>query len=127
MKITNLDHMVLTVTNLNKSRKFYQDILNLDFIESNNGSYNFKVGSSLIKMRTQTNESDSIVAANLEPGAFDFCLETATPLQDVMDELNEKHIPIELGPVKRHGVKGIMHSVYVRDPDKNLVEICSYN
>lgn len=127
MKLTNLDHFVITVANLDKSIAFYRDILNLPLIESNNGSINFKIGSSLIKLRSLTNSSNSIIAKNLVPGAFDFCLQTSTSLEEVCQELKHKHIPLELGPVIRHGAKGEMKSIYLRDPDQNLVEICSYS
>ena len=126
MKLTNLDHFVLTVANLDRSITFYRYILNLSLIETNNGSVNFKIGTSLIKLRPLTNDSNSIVARNLVPGAFDFCLQTNTPLTEVQNELKQKQIPIELGPVIRHGVNGAMKSIYLRDPDQNLVEICSY-
>lgn len=127
MKLTSLDHFVLTVNNLEKSVKFYRDILNLPLIETNNGSINFKIGSTLIKLRPLTNDSNSIVAKNLVIGAFDFCLESAEPLEEVMTNLKQKHIPIELGPVTRHGANGEMQSIYLRDPDQNLVEICHYS
>lgn len=127
MKLTNLDHFVLTVSNLEKSITFYRDILNLPLIESNNGSINFKIGTSLIKLRTLTNDSNSIVAKKLVPGAFDFCLESLLPLDQVINEFKQKNIPIELGPVTRHGAQGKMQSVYIRDPDQNLIEICHYS
>ncbi|WP_246147555.1 VOC family protein [Secundilactobacillus folii] len=57
------------------------------------------------------------------PGSEDFCLLTETPLTTVINELKAQHVVIEEGPVIRHGATGLLRSVYVRDPDQNLVEI----
>jgi len=56
----------------------------------------------------------------------DICLVAATPLDEVIGVLNDRNVPIIEGPVDRTGARGPMRSVYVRDPDDNLVEICHY-
>ena len=69
--------------------------------------------------------------SNQEPcippvGPGDFCFLTSTPLEEVARHLNDQKVHIEEGPVERHGAMGKMRSIYVRDPDKNLIQISSY-
>lgn len=73
------------------------------------------------------NKVGAIVAQHLSTSDFDFCLESSQKPKEIVAEFKEKDIPIVLGPVTKHGSKGKMTSVYVRDPDGNLVEISSYN
>lgn len=61
------------------------------------------------------------------PGAGDFCLITREPIEDVIAHLRSCGVAIELGPVARTGALGAMTSVYIRDPDENLVEIARYD
>ena len=60
------------------------------------------------------------------PGSADLCLAASTPLDDVIKGLETSGVTIETGPVARTGAKGPITSVYVRDPDGNLIEICNY-
>ncbi|MDU0348601.1 hypothetical protein RWX45_07210, partial [Actinomyces sp. MRS3W] len=61
------------------------------------------------------------------PGSADLCLVVDAPLDDIMADLTRAGTEIEVGPVARSGARGPMRSVYVRDPDGNLVELASYN
>lgn len=129
MEIVNLDHFVLTVNDLNKSVEFYHQIIGLPIIkdQTNENFASLKCGHSLLRMRKLSNDAGAIVADHLSTGNFDFCFETTSEITDVIAEFKAKKISIELGPVTKHGAKGKMTSVYVRDPDGNLVEISSYN
>lgn len=60
-------------------------------------------------------------------GSLDICLVVEEPIDVVKCDIEEKGYPIELGPVARHGARGDMKSIYLRDPDGNLVELCHYN
>ncbi|MEV5326988.1 VOC family protein [Nonomuraea fastidiosa] len=61
------------------------------------------------------------------PGSADLCLITTDPLEQVIEELAAHGVPIEEGPVERTGATGPIRSVYIRDPDRNLVEISTYS
>lgn len=128
MKIANLDHFVLTVQDLKKSVKFYHEVIGLPIItdQTNSDFASLKCGHSLLRFRKLSNDVDAIVATNLSTGNFDFCLESTDSIENIIANFQQHNIPIELGPVTKHGVKGKMTSVYVRDPDGNLVEISSY-
>ena len=65
-------------------------------------------------------------ARAVQPGSADVCFEIQGSIEDCRDELESRGLTIELGIVERHGVRGAMRSVYLRDPDGNLVELCSY-
>lgn len=128
MDIINLDHFVLTVNDLTKSKNFYTDVINLPVIaeQTNENFVSLKCGNSLLRLRKVHNDSHAIVAQHLVTGTFDFCLQNSDSIAAIINNFNQHHIPIELGPVTKHGAHGEMTSVYVRDPDHNLVEICSY-
>lgn len=129
MKIVNLDHMVVTVNNLEKSKNFYHNIIGLPLkaAETTTDHVSLICGNSLLRLRRVDNQVNAIVSENLVPGSFDFCLESADDIDMVVKQLKNNQIKIELGPVTKHGFKGKMTSVYFRDPDNNLVEICNYN
>jgi catechol 2,3-dioxygenase-like lactoylglutathione lyase family enzyme len=59
-------------------------------------------------------------------GSGDLCFIAATPVDDIINELNAAGVPIELGPVERTGAVGKIRSVYLRDPDENLIELSNY-
>ena len=65
-------------------------------------------------------------AAHATPGSGDLCFITTTPLEDVLDYLKDMRIHVELGPVERTGAMSQLRSIYIRDPDHNLVEISNY-
>jgi catechol 2,3-dioxygenase-like lactoylglutathione lyase family enzyme len=60
-------------------------------------------------------------------GSGDLCFIATTPLETVIQELRDKNVAIEVGPVARTGALGPMRSIYIRDPDQNLVEISNYD
>lgn len=127
MKFINLDHMVLTVKNLNDSKDFYCKIIGLPIIdEQKNNFVALRCGNSLIKLRKISNDAHAIVANKLQAGVFDFCLETSASIDEIIANFKHFNIPIDQGPIIKHGAKGPMTSVYVRDPDGNLVEISTY-
>jgi catechol 2,3-dioxygenase-like lactoylglutathione lyase family enzyme len=65
-------------------------------------------------------------AARPAPGSADFCLVTRTPLGEVVDQLAASGVEVFQGPVEKAGALGPMRSVYIRDPDGNLVKISHY-
>ena len=66
-------------------------------------------------------------AANPTPGSIDICLITNTPISSVITHLRSLDIKIEEGPVQRTGAQGPITSIYLRDPDRNLIEVSNYN
>jgi catechol 2,3-dioxygenase-like lactoylglutathione lyase family enzyme len=122
--INSLDHLVLTVASIDFTVDFYTEVLGMELLNVD-GRKALAFGEQMIKLQQRGHEVNP-KAAHPTAGAADFCFITSTPLEDVIVHLNEQKIRIEEGPVERNGAMGKMRSIYVRDPDKNLVEISNY-
>lgn len=124
MQIERLDHFVLTTENLEKCLEFYRDLLHLT-VEETNGRYVLRFGREKINIHTRKAEFLP-AAACPTPGSLDFCLVVKGPLEKVRKEVLAAGYPVETGPCRRHGACGAMESLYLRDPDGNLVELSVY-
>jgi catechol 2,3-dioxygenase-like lactoylglutathione lyase family enzyme len=122
MKVSSLDHLVLTVKNLEATCTFYSQALGMEIVSFQNDRKSLKFGNSKINLHEHGHEFDP--KANYPtPGSADLCFLTDTPIQEVIRHLIEIGVNIIEGPVQRTGAKNKLLSVYVRDPDDNLVEI----
>lgn len=124
MKIRSLDHLVLTTQDLNACIAFYVKLLNMELLEKN-GRYALKFGTQKINIHTRKGEFQP-AAGNVQYGSLDLCLIVDEPIEAIYKELQEKGADIEQGIVDRTGAMGPIRSIYLRDPDQNLVEIASY-
>jgi catechol 2,3-dioxygenase-like lactoylglutathione lyase family enzyme len=82
-------------------------------------------GASKINLH-QAGQEITPHAARPVPGSADLCLITTTPPGQILAHLSARHVPVEDGPVPRTGARGPITSIYIRDPDGNLIEIASY-
>jgi len=122
--IEQLDHVVLTVANLDATIDFYTEVLGMDAIAFD-GRKALRFGDQKINLHQRGHEFNP-KAAHPTPGAADLCFITLTPLDEVIEYLATLRVHIEEGPVERTGAVGKIRSVYIRDPDHNLVEISNY-
>ncbi|MEX0281537.1 MAG: VOC family protein [Arenibacterium sp.] len=125
MKIDRVDHFVLTVASIEAACAFYSDILGMDIVEFAGGRKALTFGDQKINLHEKGREFEP-KSAHPMPGSADFCLIAAGGLEAVVAHLTSKGITIEEGPVPRTGASGAIRSVYIRDPDNNLVEIAEY-
>jgi catechol 2,3-dioxygenase-like lactoylglutathione lyase family enzyme len=125
MKIDHIDHLVLTVKNIDETCAFYQAVMGLEVVTFGQGRKALKFGRQKLNLQQQGNEFEPKAAAPT-PGAIDLCFITGTPIHTVRRELEEKGILLEDGPVERTGAVGKLLSVYLRDPDRNLIEIANH-
>lgn len=125
MKIKNIDHFVITTQNLRACLDFHVGILGMEHQESK-GHHNLYFPGGKISIHTCKGEFQP-AALNPTYGSQDFCLIVEDDLQTVKRELETKGITPLTDIVERHGAHGVMHSLYVRDPDGNLVELSSYS
>jgi catechol 2,3-dioxygenase-like lactoylglutathione lyase family enzyme len=124
MKLKNFDHMVITTRDLDACLHFYVDILGMEHVEQN-GRHALKFGAQKFNIHTRKGEFQP-AAQNVEYGSLDFCLIAEGDIYEIKDELVAKGCEIVEGVVERNGALGRMESVYVRDFDKNLIEISVY-
>ena len=125
MKITALDHLVLTVANIEKSIAFYTQVLGMEEITFGEGRKALLFGRQKINLH-QRGAEVLPNAQNAACGSADLCLLTDTPLPQVLTELQQHGIEPISGVVPRTGAVGAIESVYLRDPDGNLLEISRY-
>ena len=128
--IDHLDHLVLTTARREACVDFYTRVLGMQLESFIGGTppverQAFKFGNQKINLHVQGSEFEP--KAHLPvPGALDLCFIASVPLRQVQARLAEHGIAIECGPVQRTGARGPIRSVYVRDPDRNLIEISEY-
>lgn len=120
--IDALDHMVLTVADIDATCEFYGSVLGMEKVVFAGGRVALGFGKQKINLHPVGNEYDPR-AQNPVPGSGDFCLITETPLVDVIAHLKASGVAIIKGPVDKTGATGALKSVYFRDPDDNLVEV----
>lgn len=123
--IHRLDHFVLTVANIDATCSFYGTVLGMDVTTFGQGRKALSFGDQKINLHQAGREFEP-KALRPTAGSGDFCLITQTPLADVLEHLKLCDVPVEDGPVARTGALGPIVSVYIRDPDHNLVEIANY-
>ncbi len=123
--ISGLDHLVLTVADLDQTSGFYQRVLGMRPVTFGAGRHALEFGTSKINLH-QAGQEVIPHAACPQPGSADLCLITTTPPGQVLAYLNAEHVPVEDGPGPRTGARGPITSIYIRDPDRNLIEIASY-
>jgi catechol 2,3-dioxygenase-like lactoylglutathione lyase family enzyme len=122
MQIDALDHLVLTVADIDATCAFYEQALGMHAIEFGIGRRALAFGAQKINLHRAGHEFEPKAAHPL-PGSADVCFLTSTPLEDVVRHLQAQGVAIIEGPVARTGAVGPIRSVYVRDPDRNLIEI----
>ncbi|WP_125590512.1 VOC family protein [Companilactobacillus jidongensis] len=125
MKIKNIDHLVLTVHDIFVSCDFYSKILGMEVITFGQNRKALKFGSEKINLHQIGHEFEP-KADRPTPGSADLCLITYTDLTEVIEELKNNNVPIEQGPIEKNGSEGKIESVYIRDPDMNLIELSNY-
>ena len=123
--IDRIDHIVLTTRDREGCIRFYTEVLGMDLVSFKTPTEErlaLRFGSQKINLHEWGREFTprAHVAA---PGALDLCFISAVPLEEVMQRLKEAKVAIIEGPVVKTGAVSKLRSVYVRDPDLNLVEI----
>lgn len=125
MKIDRLDHLVLTVRDIDASVDFYGRVLGMEAVTFGAGRRALAFGRQKINLHPAAAPLKPH-AAMPAPGSADLCLVTSTPLAEVIAHLQRVGVAIEEGPVPRTGACGPILSVYFRDPDGNLIEVANY-
>lgn len=125
MEIERLDHLVLTVADIAATCAFYERALGIRAVTFGEGRTALAFGTQKINPHQRGKEFEP-KAARPTPGSADLCFILATPLDEAVGYLRDQGVSIELGLVRRTGALGPIESVYLRDPDGNLIELSRY-
>ena len=123
--IDRIDHIVLTVFDIDRTLDFYSRVLGMEPVTFAGGRRALSFGRQKLNLHQAGREYEP-KALKPAPGAIDLCFIAATPLDQVIASLKEASVAIIEGPVAKTGAMGPMQSVYFRDPDGNLVEVSNY-
>ena len=122
--IERLDHLVLTVRDIEATCAFYEEVLGMERRGFGKGRAALHYGRQQINLHPHPTPID-LVAEQPLPGSADLCFVTGQDIGAVIAHLDACGVPIEWGPGARTGAEGPITSVYCRDPDNNLIEIAS--
>jgi catechol 2,3-dioxygenase-like lactoylglutathione lyase family enzyme len=125
IKLDRLDHLVLTVKDIERTCAFYVQALGMSVITFAGNRKALAFGQQKINLHEVGKEFES-KALTPTAGSGDLCFITATPLDQVIEHIRAQGVEIIEGPVTRTGALGKILSVYLRDPDGNLIEIANY-
>lgn len=125
MRIDSLDHLVLTVRDIDATCEFYARVMGMEAVSFGAGRRALAFGSQKINLHQQGKEFEP-KAERPTPGSADLCFITSVPLADVIAHLQACKVQVLEGPVPRTGARGPITSVYFRDPDLNLIEVSNY-
>jgi len=122
MKIDRIDHLVLTVRDIDTTCSFYMRVLGMEVVPFGGNRKALSFGTQKINLH-QCGKEFEPKAHNPTPGSADLCFITSAPIAEVISHLDSCGVPIFEGPVERTGARGLLVSVYFRDPDFNLIEV----
>ena len=125
VRIDRIDHLVLTVRDIESTCAFYSRVLGMEIVTFGAGRKALAFGKQKINLHQAGHEFEPR-AADPTPGSADICLIAATPLADVIAHLDHCNVSLVAGPVARTGATGAIESIYFRDPDHNLIEVSRY-
>ena len=121
--ITNLDHIVLTVRDIEKAVEFYVRVLKMEAVTFGEGRRALRFGSQKINLQTLGQETRNLAGI----GSGDLCLITEMKPDALLAHLASESVPVVEGPVPKSGALGPITSVYFNDPDGNLIELSVYS
>ena len=122
MNIEQLDHLVLTVTDIDRTVDFYTRVLGMEVMTFGDNRTALRFGQQKINLHLAGHEINP-KAANPTPGSADLCFISPTPMTDILQHLKTCHVEPLMPPDYRTGTTHRLMSIYFRDPDNNLIEV----
>jgi catechol 2,3-dioxygenase-like lactoylglutathione lyase family enzyme len=120
-----LDHVVIAVSDPERSRDFYRDVVGVEPVPRGSG-WAYRIGDVQLNVHSPGHDFRPVAAHPVAPGGSDLCLRWDGPIEDAIAHLERHGVPVEEGPVDRNGARGAGRSVYFRDPDGSLLEFMAY-
>jgi catechol 2,3-dioxygenase-like lactoylglutathione lyase family enzyme len=124
MRLDQIDHLVLTVRDIGDTIAFYTRVLGMEEVTFGEGRKALAFGTQKINLHEAGREFEP-KALHPKPGSADLCFLTAEPLVRVVKHMENCGVDILEGPIERTGAQGPIESIYIRDPDGNLIEIAN--
>ncbi len=121
MHLIGLDHIVLCVRDVDRTIRFYCEVLEMDCVEERQGKWSLHFGANKISLQDASHPP--AIAEGTLPGTGNFCILSDTPMEEIVAKLEACSVTILDGPGQRMGAVGPICSVYFHDPDGNLVEV----
>jgi len=125
MRVSRIDHLVLTVADIDRTVDFYTRVLGMKKIEFAQGRIAPGCGEQKINLHQLGKEFEPR-AEHVRAGSADLCLIIDTPIEQAIEHIQQHEVELKAGPVKRTGAKGKIISAYLRAPDGNLLEVSNY-
>lgn len=125
MEVDHLDHLVLTVKDIEATCQFYESVMGMQKVSFGAGRFALRFGNQKINLHELGNEFDP-KAGNVKEGSADLCFIIKTPVEEAIQHVQSHGVDIIEGPVARTGAIGKIVSAYFRDPDCNLIEVSNY-
>jgi catechol 2,3-dioxygenase-like lactoylglutathione lyase family enzyme len=120
-----LDHVVIHVSDWDRSNRFYQDVIGAGIVEREAG-YSYRIGDQLLNCHGPGVDPDPVARIPVAPGNSDLCFVWGGTPDAAIEHLRSFDVPVEQGPVPRTGARGPGTSIYFRDPDGSLLEFICY-
>ncbi len=121
-----LDHLVVAVSDWDRSNAFYRDVLGAELVELPRGRFAYRFGEQQLNVYGPGSESSILPAEPVRVGNSDLCFAWPGRIADAVGHLERHRVQIADGPVARQGAQGDGTSVYFYDPDGSLLEFISY-
>ena len=125
MNVNRIDHLVLTVKDIELTCEFYSKVLGMEIVTFREGRKALVFGEQKLNLH-EDGKGFEPKALKPTPGSIDLCFITTTSLEQAIKHFESMGVKVVEGPVKRTGAYGVINSVYIKDPDGNLLEISNY-
>jgi catechol 2,3-dioxygenase-like lactoylglutathione lyase family enzyme len=121
-----LDHVVIAVSNWERSNLFYRDVLGAELVRLDGERWAYRFGDQQLNVHGPGATPGPVAANPVKPGNSDLCFTWEQTADEAVAHLRSHGVEPELGPVERLGGRGQGSSVYFRDPDGSLLELITY-
>jgi catechol 2,3-dioxygenase-like lactoylglutathione lyase family enzyme len=122
-----LDHVVIAVSDWERSNAFYRDAVGAELVELDRGRWAYRIGEQQLNVHGPGSTPSPRAQDPVRPGNSDLCFVWEGPIEDAVRHLSRAGVEVEVGPVARPGARGEGTSLYFRDPDGSLLEFISYS
>jgi catechol 2,3-dioxygenase-like lactoylglutathione lyase family enzyme len=124
--VERIDHVVIAVSDWERSNRFYRDVLGAEVVEITRGRYGYRIGGQQLNVHGPGSTPEPRAVQPVVPGNSDLCFRWDGPVDAAAAHLEAHGVEIIEGPVSRQGAGGEGTSLYFRDPDGSLLELIVY-